>query len=522
MRSCLVVSSGERQSGRTVDGTITKLAGVALAMIAIAAFGLSSTSASAADRTIELGAAGNFVVLAGPSIANTGSSVLAGSLGVAPGAAIAGFPPGLVDGATDADNAASVAGQSGLAAAYSAAEETTELPCETTVTGNLAGLTLTPGVYCAGAAVGITGTLTLNFEGDPNAFFLFRINGALTTAASSAVRVTNTGARKESCAPNTFWALNGAAGFGANTNFTGTVLANGGVAAGAGTIATGRLLANGAVTMNSSNVSACPNPIPPSASLSVAASGDPASVAPGAYILYPITATNAGPDGAAEASMTATLPIGLDFGAVSEPAGWSCTTPLLGFPGAVTCTAASFSTGVADFELTVEAYPGTAADTTLSLPVTISSPTGDPDESDLATSVDTQVLVPVVTPTTVTVAGPAPAGPLPGPVTSPFTPPVTITPAPTTKLNAACVSHRRFTVHLSKKQDSAHGIRITKAVLLNAKGLALKILKITSTSVDVDLRGLRGQRVTVRITTRIGQDTKTTSFSHSYETCSST
>ena len=513
-------STGDGQP-RPIDGAIVKRTRVALAIVGIAVFGLTAASASGADRTIELGAAGNFVVLAGPAVANTGASVVNGSLGVAPGTAITGFPPGLIAGATDADDPAATQAQSDLAAAYAAAEETTELPCETTVSGNLAGLTLTPGVYCTGGAAAITGTLTLNFEGDSNAFFLFRVNGALTTAAGSAVRVTNTGAHRETCAPNTFWALNGAAGFGAGTNFTGTILAGGGITSGAGTTTTGRLLASGAVTMNSSSVSACPNPIPPSAELSVDASGSPNSVAPGSYVLYPIAATNAGPDSAAEASITATLPIGLDFGAISAPAGWSCATPLLGFPGAMTCTAASFAAGSADFALTVQAYPGITADTTLSLPVAVSSPTGDPDETGLSMTVDTQVLVPLLTSptqtTVVTVVGTPPASPFPAAV--PIAPAPTIAPSPGAKLSAGCVSRSRFTVRLSKKEGAGRGTRITKAILLNSKGHMLKTLKSTSTSVAVDLRGLPPQTVTVRITTKPRHGKKTASFTRTYKTC---
>jgi uncharacterized repeat protein (TIGR01451 family) len=260
--------------------------------------------------------------------------------------------------------------------------------------------------------------------------------------------------------------------------------------------------------MNSSSVSACPNPIPPSAALSVTATGSPDPVAPGYYVLYPITVTNAGPDSAAEASMTATLPIGLDFGAISAPAGWSCTTPLLGFPGAVRCTTASFAAGSADFALTVEAYPGITTDTTLPLPVAVSSPTGDPNETDLSTSVDTQVDIPLVTPlantNTMTVTAP--------PVTTPTSPAAT-------KAVPGCISNRHFTVHLSKKEGSDRGTRITKAILLNTKAHTLKTLKTTSTSVDVDLRGLSGQKVTVRITTKPRHGKKTTSFTHTYETC---
>ncbi len=502
-----VPASPDRSTGPSA--AIVRGMRVALAIIATAAFGLGGASASAADRTIPLGTAGNFGILAGTSVANTGASVVNGNLGVSPGSAITGFPPGVIIGTTDADDSAATQAQSDLTAAFAAAEEATELPCENTFSGNLAGLTLTPGVYCTGAAAAITGTLTLNFEGDPNAFFLFRVNGALTTAAGSAVRVTNTGAHRETCAPNTFWALNGAAGFGAATDFTGDILANGAITSGAGTTVTGRLLANAAVTMNSTSVSACPNPIPPSAALSVNASGSPDPVSPGSYVLYPITVTNAGPDSAAEASLTATLPIGLDFGAISAPAGWSCATPLFGFPGAVTCTAASLPVGSADFELTANAYPGITTDTTLSLPLAVSSPTGDPDETDLSTSVETRVAMPLVTPlaatTTTTVAVPL--------VT-------TATSPPAKKGVRDCISDRDFTVHLSKKEGSDRGTRITRAVLLNTKAHTLRTLKTTSKSVHVDMRGLSGQKVTVRITTKPRHGKKTTNFTHSYETCS--
>ncbi len=482
-----------------------KGARLVLAIIAIGAFGLSAASASGTDRTIGLGTAGNFVVLAGPTVANTGASVVSGNLGVSPGNAITGFPPGVIAGATDADNSAATQAQTDLAAAYAASGEVTELPCETTISGNLAGLTLTPGVYCMGAAASITGTLTLNFEGDANAFFLFRINAALTTAAASAVHLINTGSGRETCAPNTFWALNGAAGFGAATHFTGTILANGAITSGAGTIVTGRLLANGAVTMDSNTVSACPNPIPPSAALSVTATGSPDPAAPGSYILYPITATNAGPNSASEASMTVILPIGLDFGAISAPAGWSCTTPLIGAPGTVTCSAEAFAAGSANFALTAQAYAGISTDRTVSLPVSVSSLTADPNQADLSTSVATQV-VPVVT-----LAATPVASILQTPVTTPVAP-------TTTKVISPCISDRHFSLHLSRKEVS-DGTRITRAILLNAKGHRIRTLKITYTSVDVDLRGLFAQKVTVRVSTKARHKTAS-SFTRGYETCS--
>ena len=476
------------------------------AITGIAAFGLSAGSASGADRTLPLATAGNFAVLAGTTVANTGATVVTGNLGTSPGNAITGFPPGVITGAKDPDDAAATLAQSDLAAAYTAAGNATELPCETAIAGNLGGVTLTPGVYCAGAAIGITGTLTLNFQGDPNAFFLFRINAALTTAAASAVDVINTGAGGETCAPNTFWALNGAASLGAATDFTGTILADGAVTSGAGTTTTGRFLTSGAMTVNSNAVSVCPNPIPPSADLSVGASGPSEPVLPGSFLLYPITATNAGPDSASTASMSAILPAGLDFGAISAPAGWSCTTPPVGASGSVTCSATTFAAGSANFWLTAKADPAIVAGLRLSLTVAVTSSTEDPDQTGLTTSVDTQVAIPQAT-------------------TSADTPTVTLAHTPVTtpvaaKLTFGCISARRFTVHLSTQPGYRRGTRITKAILLSADGHVLNTLKSTSTSVDVDLRGLSRQSLTVRITTKPRYSKKITSFTRTYETCS--
>ena len=79
---------------------------MALVSMGIAAFGLSAASSSAADRTIPLATAGNFAVLAGTTVANTGATVVTGNLGTSPGSAITGFPPGVIIGAKDPDDPA--------------------------------------------------------------------------------------------------------------------------------------------------------------------------------------------------------------------------------------------------------------------------------------------------------------------------------------------------------------------------------------------------------------------------------
>jgi hypothetical protein len=143
-----------------------------------------------------LGTASNFAVLGGSAVTNTGSTVIAGDLGVWPNGAvnaITGFPPGLVLGTTHLGDAVAQQAQSDVTAAYDALAG---LPCDTDLTGqNLGGLTLTPGVYYFSSSAQLTGTLTLNALGNPAAVFVFQIGSTLTTASTSRVSLINMASR---------------------------------------------------------------------------------------------------------------------------------------------------------------------------------------------------------------------------------------------------------------------------------------------------------------------------------------
>jgi uncharacterized repeat protein (TIGR01451 family) len=477
-----------------------KRTSLALAIVAIAACGLSAASASAADPTIALRTAENFGVLAGSSVSSTGLTVVTGDLGVSPGTppSVVGFPVGVVNGTIHAADQTAAQAQTDLTAAYDAA---TNAPCDDVIAGDLNGLTLTPGVYCAGAAIAITGTLTLDLGGDPNAFFLFKINAALNPAANAVVRVIDTGAGNETCAPNAFWQVAGAVTLGANSSFTGDLLANAAISAGASATLSGRALSRtGIVTMAANAVSACASP---TADLSVNAGGSPHSVAPGADVTYAIAATNGGAFDAADATMTATLPSDLRFASVSTPAEWSCTTPAVGSAGAVTCTKASFAVGSAAFLVTAKVHAGIAANRVVSLPVVVSSSTEDLDSADLTSSVDTNVEVPAIA-----IAAAVPAAPVA------TTPPAVAPRAPVT-----CTSQRRFTVHVGRKGGRTQGARVTGAILVDAKSKAVRALKVKSASVDVDMRRLAMGRVTLRITLTL-RSGKTGRVVRGYQTCS--
>ena len=121
--------------------------------------------ASAAQPPVGLGTATPFAVLGGSTVTNTGASVISGDLGVDPGSAITGFPPGLViNGTVHAADAVALQAQSDVTTAYDDAAGRTPVVTESS---DLGGQSLAPGVYKAASALSLTGTVTLNGEGDP-------------------------------------------------------------------------------------------------------------------------------------------------------------------------------------------------------------------------------------------------------------------------------------------------------------------------------------------------------------------
>ena len=170
-------------------------AAIVVGVVSVAAFGAQSANAEA--TRVGLGTAAEYSVLSGQSVSNTGDSVLSGSLGVSPGTAITGFPPGKVGGAVHAADAAALQAKSDLGLAYEAAAGQAS---DAQVSGDLGNTIVKPGVYTASSSIGLTGPLTLDAEGDPDAVFVFQIGSTLTTASASSVVPIN-GAQ----ACNVFW-----------------------------------------------------------------------------------------------------------------------------------------------------------------------------------------------------------------------------------------------------------------------------------------------------------------------------
>jgi type VI secretion system secreted protein VgrG len=177
-----------------------------------------------------------------------------GNLGVSPGTAIDGFPPGVIDGNQHAGDPTAAQAIADLTTAYNNAAGQTL--CAVTVAGNLGGQTLTPGLYKSTSSLEISaGDLTLDALGDEDAVFIFQMASTLTTTSGRQV-VLSGGAQ----ASHVFWQVGTSATLGTTSAFQGTVMADQAITINTDATLNGRLLARIAAVSLDSNTIVLPQP----------------------------------------------------------------------------------------------------------------------------------------------------------------------------------------------------------------------------------------------------------------------
>lgn len=196
-----------------------------------------------------LGSADAFGILGATTVTNTGPSVVFQDLGVAPGTAITGFPPGMVLGTIHDDDDDAMQAQADALTGYNFLAGLA--PTQILTGQDLGGLTLDSGVYFFASSAQLTGGLTLDFQGLSNMMVVFQIGSTLNIGGGSSVMIINPGTNDQ-----VFWQVGSSATLGSTADFYGSVIADQSVTLNTGAdINCGRAIAlNGAVTMDSNNI----------------------------------------------------------------------------------------------------------------------------------------------------------------------------------------------------------------------------------------------------------------------------
>jgi hypothetical protein len=164
--------------------------------------------------TVSLNGTSSFAILAGSSVTSTGETTITGDIGISPGSSISGFPPGEYTGTLHIEDAEAIQAKLDLTAAYNDAAGRTATDI-VTLSGNIGGLTLTPGLYKSTSSLAISsGDLTFDAKGNSSAVFIIQIASTLTTTSDRKVFLTG-----GALASNIFWQVGSSATFGTTSVF---------------------------------------------------------------------------------------------------------------------------------------------------------------------------------------------------------------------------------------------------------------------------------------------------------------
>jgi hypothetical protein len=258
-------SSNILVASTTYTATITSgakdLAGNALA---ITIWSFTTGTTTSAQGVVNLGASGNYVILAKTAITNVPTSVITGDVGISPAAAsyITGFSITKATGyatsvqVTGKIYAADMAAPTGInlttavsnmIAAYNDAAGRPFPDFSELGTGNIGGKTLTPGLYKWTNSVTMPSNVTIS--GSATDVWIFQVAGNLTM--STAVHITLAGG---ALAKNIFWQVAGTVTLGTNSHFEGIILSKTGITFQTSASMNGRALAQTLVALDKNTV----------------------------------------------------------------------------------------------------------------------------------------------------------------------------------------------------------------------------------------------------------------------------
>lgn len=200
---------------------------------------------------VNLGTAAPNGIMAGTAVTCVSGGIINADVSIAPGNTVTGFGPCVITGVQHLNDGIAVQAQIDLTNAYNTLAG---LPCPASnaIVANLGGTTKPAGVYCTASGIGVTGTLTLDGGGNPNATFVFQAGTSLTTAGNI---VLINGAQ----AKNVYWQVGSSATIGTGSQWQGNILALTSITLVDNATLFGRALArNGAVSLGSNNVITLP------------------------------------------------------------------------------------------------------------------------------------------------------------------------------------------------------------------------------------------------------------------------